>query len=278
MTRCSGLVTVVIPCFNQLAYTKLCIESLCRYTDSPYELVVIDNGSSDGTARYLRGLKARVMGSATPPARFVPLFNPANAGVAAAVNQGIRAARGNFVCYLNNDTIVTRSWLSNMLACAGRGKNIGIVGCVTNLVKNDTGRFPDRDGLRNAAEVQRTGLLIALANGGKHEKARFVHGFCMLISKKVIKTVGLFDESFYPCAGEDIDYSFRAKRAGFSLVNARDAFVFHFWSKATRSRRFNKLYTDIKSVKRRVKDVFVRKWGKAGESFLAKTRVLRAGV
>ena len=97
----------------------------------------------------------------------------------------------------------------------------------------------------------------------------------MFIKRKVIKTIGLFDESYFPCAGEDIDYSYRALNAGFRLVNARDVFVFHFWSKATTSRHFNNAYKNLEDIKMRAQKIFISKWGNAGRAFMESNQILR---
>ena len=124
------LASIVIPVFNQLKYTKLCLESIMQNTDYPYELIFIDNGSTDDTPEYLHKVhNARV------------IRNERNLGFPKAINQGIRESRGRYVVVLNNDTLVTPSWLSRMVRCAERDERIGIVGVMTNSYV----RGPQRD-------------------------------------------------------------------------------------------------------------------------------------
>ncbi|MCX5776066.1 MAG: glycosyltransferase, partial [Candidatus Firestonebacteria bacterium] len=84
-------VDIIIPVFNQLEYTKQCIEHILKYTDVPYNLIIVDNCSSDGTSQYLKGVDALV------------ISNSENRGCAAAWNQGVRAGNGAIKVIMNND-------------------------------------------------------------------------------------------------------------------------------------------------------------------------------
>jgi N-acetylglucosaminyl-diphospho-decaprenol L-rhamnosyltransferase len=96
-------VSLVIPVYNQLMHTMQCLESIQRLPDQAGDLIVIDNGSSDGTAEYLKGRDLRV------------ITNSVNLGCAKAWNQGVRASRGEVIGILNNDIVVTQGWLSALL-------------------------------------------------------------------------------------------------------------------------------------------------------------------
>jgi hypothetical protein len=102
--------SVIVPCFNQLAFTKLCLQALIRNTRPAWELIVIDNGSTDGTGEYLAGLHD---GGRVP---VTVITNPENLGFPAAVNQGLKAARGEYLVLLNNDAVVTDGWLDQLIA------------------------------------------------------------------------------------------------------------------------------------------------------------------
>ncbi len=96
-------VSLVIPLYNQLDYTKQCLESIARCTDQPYELIIVDNASTDGTQEFLRDVSA------------VVIANQHNLGCAKAWNQGVRASHGDVVGILNNDIVVTKGWIEGLV-------------------------------------------------------------------------------------------------------------------------------------------------------------------
>ena len=107
-----GLASIVIPCWNQLEFTRQCIAALLQHTRPPWELIVVDNGSTDGTGAYLNG----VQDAAAVPVTVIS--NRENLGFPAAVNQGSQQARGEYLVLLNNDVVVTDAWLDQLIALA----------------------------------------------------------------------------------------------------------------------------------------------------------------
>ena len=107
-----GLASVIIPSWNQLEFTRQCIAALVRHTRRPWELIAVDNGSTDGTALYLSG----VQDAAAVPV--IVISNKENRGFPAAINQGLQQARGEYLVLLNNDVVVTDAWLDQLIALA----------------------------------------------------------------------------------------------------------------------------------------------------------------
>ncbi len=107
-----GLASIIAPCWNQLEFTRQCIAALVRHTRRPWELIVVDNGSTDGTAFYLSG----VQDAAAVPV--IVISNKENRGFPAAINQGLQQARGEYLVLLNNDVVVTDAWLDQLIALA----------------------------------------------------------------------------------------------------------------------------------------------------------------
>ena len=97
-------VSLVIPVYNQLDYTRQCLESIVRCTDQSYELIIVDNASTDGTLEFLKDVKATI------------ITNQYNLGCAKAWNQGVRASHGDVIGILNNDIVVTPGWLKDLLS------------------------------------------------------------------------------------------------------------------------------------------------------------------
>jgi len=106
------LASLIIPCWNQLAFTQRCLQSAFRHTRLAFELIVVDNGSTDGTGTYLAG----VADAARVPVTVIA--NTTNQGFPAAINQGLRAARGGYLVLLNNDVVVTDGWLDQLVGLA----------------------------------------------------------------------------------------------------------------------------------------------------------------
>ena len=106
----TGLSSVIIACWNQVGFTQQCFAALKEHTKPAWELIVIDNGSNDGTAAYLAGVRDM----ANAPVTVVT--NTTNVGFPAAVNQGLRLARGEYLVLLNDNVIVTDGRLDQSIA------------------------------------------------------------------------------------------------------------------------------------------------------------------
>ncbi len=238
------LVSIIIPCFNALEYTKQCIESVLLQTNLNYELILINNGSTDGTKEYFKTLKRNLkINKKLNKVTIIQAIK--NLGVAKALNLGISKSIGKYVCYLNNDVIVTKDWLKKIVKAAKSDKQIGAVGTMFNS-------FEDKKYLKNVEKNKKlidvVAQTISVKNSGKIKKAKTIHGLCMFVKKSVFKKVGLFNEKFYPCFGEDIEFCERLKKNGYKLVDATDVFIFHYWNKSVRSKQFNKQNKNIETV------------------------------
>ncbi|RJX20675.1 MAG: glycosyltransferase [Ammonifex sp.] len=212
-----GLTSIVILAWNELPYTRMCIESIQQYTDCPYELILVDNGSTDGTGEYFDSI---------PNATGIK--NPVNLGFAAGCNQGIRAARGDYILLLNNDTVVSHNWLSNLVNCLESSPEIGIVGPVSNCV---SGVQLIATNYHSLEEMHRFARDFNRPDRSRWFDTERLVGFCMLIRRSVIERIGLLDESFGIGNFEDDDYCRRALQSGFRLVCTGDTFVHHFGNK-----------------------------------------------
>lgn len=210
-------VSIIIPTYNQREYVLQCVSSIEKHTPAPFEIIVVDNASKDGTAEAMlrKGGMVRVASL------------DKNRGFAGGVNHGLMMARGRHIIVLNNDTLVTPGWLDNMMTCLASDPKIGVVGPVTNYIGGDQQiQVPYR-------EVEEMWPFAATHNRPDADKHRITDrlvGFCWLFSRELLERVGYLDEGYAVGNFEDDDWIIRVKLAGYQLAVAGDAFIHHFGS------------------------------------------------
>lgn len=209
-------VTIVIPVWNCLDLTVQCLQALRANTDDAYEIVVVDDGSTDGTLEAMRSI---------PGIQLVSYG--ANRGFAHACNAGAAIARGRFVVFLNNDTIPQQGWLGPMVAAMDRDPRIGIVG--SRLL------YPGSE------HVQHAGVEFA-DDGRPYHRFQFqpadtpgidvnclvpaVTAACLLTRREVLERCGAFDEAFRN-GYEDIDFCLRVREAGYQILYCAESILLH---------------------------------------------------
>ncbi|MCM3129857.1 MULTISPECIES: glycosyltransferase family 2 protein [unclassified Paenibacillus] len=214
--------SIVIPTYNQIDMLKGCIASIQAHTSQPYEIVVVDNASTDGTADYLRSLGLDV--------RYTVLES--NLGFAGGVNHGLMMARGQYIVVLNNDVVVTPGWLTNMMSCLNSDAGIAVVGPVTNYI-----------GGEQQIEVPYTDVkdMLPFAEGynkpdpGKWKYTDRLVGFCLLFRRELLNEIGYLDEGYHIGNYEDDDWMIRIRLSGRKLCIAGDSFIHHFGSVSMKS-------------------------------------------
>lgn len=236
-----GLTSIVIIVHNQLAFTMRCVDSIRFRTDEPYELIFIDNASTDGTSEYLKSL---------PGAKVI--INKENRGFPAAANQGILAAQGQNVLLLNNDTVVTTGWLKRMLAALYERPDIGLAGPCSN---NISGEQQIRVTYDDLADLDGFAWKWGKQQNSNHVDTDRLVGFCLLIRRDLIDRIGLLDERFGIGCFEDDDYCRRALQAGYRAVVAYDSFVHHFGSQTFRASG-----VDLGALLRENQRKYIEKW------------------
>jgi len=240
--------SIIVLTHNKLPFTRLCIESIYYNTQYPhFELVVVDNDSTDGTRAYLEGLLHLVP-------NLQALFNERNEGFARANNQGVLRTRGDYVVLLNNDIIVGPGWLSRLIRYLEQEPTVGMVGPVTNSAGNEQmipANYTGLEELENFAEQR------LQAYKGRCFEIDMLGMFCVVIRRTLIDKVGLLDERFELGTFEDDDYSHRAGLCGYKLVCVEDVFVHHF-GKATMGQLGDDVYLKIFE---RNRGRFEQKWG-----------------
>lgn len=240
--------SIIIVTYNNLPLTRLCLESVIRNTEHPnYEVIVVDNNSSDGTQDYLRSLAAKHN-------HFALVLNEVNHGFAKANNQGIRRSSGDHLILLNNDTIAPQGWLSRLLKHLDDPK-VGLVGPVTNFVGNEAKLDVT---YRTWAEMEAFAQSCAWERDNQVADIHMLAMFCVAMRRDVVDSVGELDERFGIGMFEDDDYSLRVRQKGYRIICAADIFVHHFgqaaFGKLIQSGDYNRLFDENRRK-------FETKWG-----------------
>jgi len=212
-----GLTSTIILTWNQFEYTRLCLDSIRKHTRVPYELIIVDNGSTDGTRRWLESF---------PDIKLVA--NRENLGFPKGANQGIRASSGENILLLNNDIVVTPGWLRQLLVHLHSADDVGIVGPLTNFAAGDQRITPPYG---NLVELDGFAWKLGKQQRGRCLPTSMIVGFCLLTKRSVLDRIGLLDERFGLGTFEDTDLSHRARQAGYRLLICQDVYVHHFGSR-----------------------------------------------
>jgi GT2 family glycosyltransferase len=208
---------IVVTCEN-LVFTRLCLESVLLAGDlTTFELIVIDNGSSDGTDDYLDALVRR-----DPRVRVE--LGADNLGFPAAANRGLAAARGRHLILLNNDTIVAPGWLT-ALTWHLRDPRLGLICAVSNRAATEAQ-------LETGYETYEGFRELAARRLRQHARQRSPLSsltlFCAGLRRELYDEVGPLDERFGLGMFEDDDYVRRVRQRGLQIACAEDAYVHHF--------------------------------------------------
>ncbi len=205
---------IIIPVYNGLNYVSACVESILKYTDYPYRIIIVDDGSDSFVRRRLAEYE-----KAYPQIKV--LYNEENLGFVKTANRGIKESTGKYVVILNSDTFVTPGWLGRMIRCAESDPRIGIVNPISNMAVNLSVQMPP-------------GLNIFTMDKKIQEISKRLYpdivtpvGFCFLIKRNIIDMFGGFDEVYGRGYCEESDYCMKVVDAGYRTVAADDVFVYH---------------------------------------------------
>lgn len=249
-----GLVSIVIPNVKQTEMVKSCVQNILSKTGRiPYELIVVDDGSSSEVQRYLSDLASEL--------GFKLVLKEKNEGFGRACNIGIKEAKGDKIVILNTDVFVEPGWLNALVKVVERDDAVGIVGA--RLL------YPNGD-------IQHAGIYFDPVEGFNHrcrglsrnhydaieQRTILAVTFALvLITRKLIDAIGPLDESFF-VSMEDVDYCMRAWEAGFKVVYCPSCVAVHLEGGTRGNAFFNK---DPRWLKKEIEtqEKFYKKWGSA---------------
>ncbi len=217
-------VSIVVLNWNGLQDTLDCLESLKAVDYKSFDIILVDNGSNDGSAGKFKEI-------ARQNSKINLILKPKNLGFSGGANVGIRKAleqKADYVLLLNNDTRVNPSFLTHLVRVALSDPNIGILGpkvyyegqdrvlyCAGSRVIKALGQPL----LRGLGQVDR-------GQFDRQEPVGFISGCCLLIKKEVIEKIGLLDESFFAFF-EDLDWNIRAQQSGYQSVYVPSSIIWH---------------------------------------------------
>jgi GT2 family glycosyltransferase len=217
------LVSVVIVNWNGRHLLGECLDSLRAQSFRDFEIIMVDNGSRDGSAEYVR---ARY-----PAVTLVEL--PENTGFAGGNNAGIRIARGKYVALLNNDTRTDPEWLASLVREAEASPAAGM--WASKILSYDRPDIIDNVGLLIYRDGLARGQGRLERDRGQYDvmrEALFPSGCAALYRRRVLDEVGLFDEDFFAYA-DDVDLGLRARLAGWGCTYVPAAKVYHRYSSSS---------------------------------------------
>jgi GT2 family glycosyltransferase len=209
------LISVVVVNWNRKNLLRACLESLRAQTGVSFETIVVDNGSTDGSPAVAEEFGATV------------IRNVENRGFCAANNQGIAAAKGEFIALLNNDAEAEPGWLAALVRAASKAPEVGMAASKV-LVWEDPGRI-DKVGHLIFPDGQNRGRGAGAIDSGqfdREEEVLWPDGCAALYRKAMLDAIGGFDEDFF-AYGDDAELGLRARIAGWRCVYAPDAVVRH---------------------------------------------------
>lgn len=241
-------VSIVIPVHNKFEYTAACLRSLAEHVvAAAFEVIVVDDASSDTTAERLQQIEGIRVHS-----------NTKNLGFIGSCNAGASLARGEFVLFLNNDTLVTAGWLEAMLACFAERADAGLVGA--RLIYPD-GRLQEAGGIVfNDGSGWNYGRLEHPDDPRMNfrRQADYCSGAAIMLRRELFAQFGGFDSRYTPAYYEDTDLAFQVRSAGLAVYVEPRALVVHF--EGISNGTDTDTETGIKRYQKINRDKFLDKW------------------
>jgi GT2 family glycosyltransferase len=219
MKSSNPVVSIVVLNLNGKDCLGKCLRSLFESKYENKEIIVVDNGSTDGSQDFVK--------SQFPSVKLIE--NQKNLGFGPGNNVGIKNATGDFVLFLNNDVLLDPDCIGILTTKMVQEEDIGVIGCKIyvgslNKVIQHAGGTLDPSG---------SGILIGYLEKdvGQYDEEKnvdWVHGAAFLVRKSVFKDVGMFDPIYYPIYHDEVDLCYRAKKFGYKIRYEPSAEVYHF--------------------------------------------------
>lgn len=229
---------IVVCVHNALKEVKQCLKSIENHKKNNHNLIIVDDGSEEETAKYLKNFSKGKKWTSI-------IRNEVAKGYTKAANLGIKNSNSEFVILLNSDTIVTKDWAEKMYQAVVDNKGVEIVGPLSNAAsvqsipdfrsKNKQTAINEMPKNYTVDDMNEFCENLDLVN---YALVPLVHGFCLGITRKAINTLGGFDEENFPNGyGEENDFCVRASNAGLGMAITTNTYIYHHKSKSYDSER-----------------------------------------
>jgi polysaccharide pyruvyl transferase CsaB len=219
ISRSFPLVSILIVTYNCEEFIEPCLDSILRNTSWPnYEVILVDNGSVDGIVEILEEYSKD-----NQHIRFIR--QQQNLGFAGANNLAAEQAKGEYLLFLNPDTIVPPGWLGRLVRHCEVDERTGAVAAVTNFSGNETKISFE---YRNSSEMEKFALDLAVKKASQSTEISVAPLYCVLVPRCVWDHVGGLDSGYQIGMFEDDDFSHLVKKAGYRVIAGEDCFIHHF--------------------------------------------------
>ncbi len=225
-------IDIIICVHNAFYDVKKCLTSVINNTNKPYQLIIIDDGSDVETKEFLQKFQAEHDNSTL-------IRNDKARGYTRAANQGMKYSNSDYLVLLNSDTIVGPDWLDGLYSTMISDKKNGVVGPLSNTASwqsipklTENGDWAENP-LPDSMSVDEMSQLIGKYSARLKINVPLLNGFCLMIRRSVIDSIGYFNEEVFGDGyGEEDDFNIRAIRAGWQLSIADDVYIYHAQSKS----------------------------------------------
>ena len=245
------ILTIIIVNWNNKNILRDCLRSIYNTQSYDYfEIIVVDNHSEDGSVELIKNEFSDVM----------LIENDENLGFARANNQAIKIAGGNYILLLNNDTVVTNNYFfDRMIEYMKKKPQVGILGCKLlypdGTLQSYGESFPSVWGIfKSQILFAKTWKRLGKSKQGDNhfKKVDFVCGACLMTRKEILEKVGLLKENYF-MYGEDVEFCYRVRKAGYDIGVLINESIIHLHSKSTEKNLTEMLYhsitNDLKNIR-----------------------------
>jgi len=265
--------SIVLPCLNGYGITKECLEWIGRNTDANYEIILIDDKSTD-EVKDIEDYS--VLQMLNRP--YIIVRHSENLGYAASTNDGINLARGEYIALFNNDMFITKGWYQDLRSILDSDDRIWVAS--SSLILVEEGGLATMVDEANLELIQENGWAIIESGPhleyawkdtfGKHKYKTATYskdpwiesaGHPWLVKKDTFKELGVFDEQFYPSTWEDIDMIHRIYMSGHIVARSSKSFAYHL-SSYTQKHTLRPMLGNSYELEN--KQRYIKKWGDGG--------------